>query len=151
MRKKITLSCLAVFLAIGFIYSQVPFLNPANGVVPAVFNSADGTYDNTTSYYRYEWSFSKLVLVQAFASNDSLGTDHGAAAPMFIFGSKVKSSIYGKAPDIPEKITNENNLQMQTDFRSVYASLLNEWMMLPQEQIKELLYKDFELLSLIRR
>ncbi|MBK8952294.1 MAG: hypothetical protein IPM85_08445 [Chitinophagaceae bacterium] len=71
MRKKISLSYLAVFLAISFCYGQVPSLNPVNGVVPAIVNSAGGTYDNALSYYRYEWSVGELVLVQAFAPADS--------------------------------------------------------------------------------
>ncbi|MBK6383599.1 MAG: T9SS type A sorting domain-containing protein [Chitinophagaceae bacterium] len=72
MRRRITLSCLAVFLAISF-YSraQVPSLNPINGVVPAILNAAGGTYDNASSYYRYEWSFGELLLIQAFAPPDS--------------------------------------------------------------------------------
>ncbi len=71
MRRRITLSCLAVFLALSFCRAQVPSLNPLNGVVPAVLNSAGGTYDNALSYYRYEWSFGELMLVQAFAPPDS--------------------------------------------------------------------------------
>ena len=71
MRRKITLSCLAVFLAIGFCKSQVPSLSPYNGVVPAIINAAGGTYDNPSSYYRYEWSFGELLLVQSFAPPDS--------------------------------------------------------------------------------
>jgi hypothetical protein len=71
MRRKITLSCLAVFLAIGFSHSQVPSVNPLNGVVPAILNAAGGTYDNPSSYYRYEWSFGEMLLIQAFAPLDS--------------------------------------------------------------------------------
>ena len=71
MRKKITLSLLAVFLAISFCKAQVPSLSPYNGVVPAIFNSAGGSYDNALSYYRYEWSFGELLLIQAFAPPDS--------------------------------------------------------------------------------
>lgn len=72
MRRSITLSCLAVFLALSFsVKAQVPSLNPVNGVVPAVFNAAGGTYDNASSYNRYEWSFGELLLIQAFAPSDS--------------------------------------------------------------------------------
>jgi hypothetical protein len=71
MRKKLTLSCLAVFLAVSFSKAQVPSVNPVNGVVPAILNSAGGTYDNATSYYRYEWSFGELLLIQSFAPPDS--------------------------------------------------------------------------------
>lgn len=71
MRKKFTLSFLAVFLALSQCLAQVPSTSPYNGVVPAVLNAAGGTYDNPSSYYRYEWSFGELVLIQAFAPPDS--------------------------------------------------------------------------------
>jgi hypothetical protein len=71
MRKKITLSCLAVFLAVLFCTAQAPSSNPFNGVVPVVFNAAGGSYDNPSSYFRYEWSFGEMLLVQAFAPADS--------------------------------------------------------------------------------
>jgi hypothetical protein len=71
MRRRITLSFLAVFLAVSFVHAQVPSLNPINGVVPAVLNVAGGTYDDPSSYHRYEWSFGELLLVQAFAPTDS--------------------------------------------------------------------------------
>ncbi len=71
MRRKITLSFLAVFLAVSIVQAQVPSLNPINGVAPAILNVAGGTYDNPSSYYRYEWSFGELLLVQAFAPGDS--------------------------------------------------------------------------------
>jgi len=71
MRRKFTLSFLAVFLAISFCNAQVPSVSPYNGVVPAILNSAGGTYDNALSYYRYEWSFGELLLIQAFAPPDS--------------------------------------------------------------------------------
>ena len=56
--------------------------------------------------------------------NASMGTDHGAAAPMFVFGANVKNGILGKNPMIPEKATIEDNVGMQHDFRAVYASVL---------------------------
>lgn len=71
MRKKLTLSLLAVFLAVSFCEAQVPSVTPWNGVVPAILNTAGGTYDNSLSYYRYEWSFGELVLIQSFAPPDS--------------------------------------------------------------------------------
>lgn len=69
--RRITLSLLAVFLAISFCKAQVPSVSPYNGVVPAIFNSAGGSYDNALSYNRYEWSFGELLLIQAFAPPDS--------------------------------------------------------------------------------
>lgn len=77
------------------------------------------------------------------SSNDSLGTDHGAAAPLFVFGSAVKGNIYGKNPEIPEKVTNDDNIPMQMDFRQVYSTLLQGWMNVPKTEFAKILYKDY--------
>ncbi len=58
--------------------------------------------------------------------NGSRGTDHGSAAPMFLVGGKVKGGVVGKHPsltDIPM-----GNLQHHTDFRQVYATVLDKWL-----------------------
>jgi len=60
-------------------------------------------------------------------SNASLGTDHGSAAPMFLFGNSVSGGIYGSNPKIPDQVTSEDNLPMETDFRTVYGSILKNW------------------------
>ena len=60
-------------------------------------------------------------------SNASHGTDHGTSGPIFLFGSKVKPGIIGTNPVIPDKITVDDNLPLQHDFRSVYASVLKDW------------------------
>jgi len=61
------------------------------------------------------------------ASNASLGTDHGDAAPMFLFGACINSGIIGPNPTIPNTIDNQAGLPMQIDFRDVYASILKDW------------------------
>jgi hypothetical protein len=72
MTRKFTLSLLAIFLAISFsLNAQVVSMAPQNGVLPAILNSAGGSYDNPSSYHRYEWSIGELVLVQTFATPDS--------------------------------------------------------------------------------
>lgn len=58
--------------------------------------------------------------------NLSRGTDHGTATPMYIVGKKVKGGFYGKAPSLTD--LDDGNLKMTTDFRSVYATMLKEWM-----------------------
>jgi uncharacterized protein (DUF1501 family) len=62
------------------------------------------------------------------AENANGGTDHGAAAPMFIVGNKVKAGLHGKYPSLaPEDLFN-GDLQYNVDFRSVYAGILEEWL-----------------------
>ena len=69
-------------------------------------------------------------------SNASLGTDHGVGAPMFLFGNPVQSGILGTNPVIPANANVNSNVAMQYDFRSVYASLLNEWLCVPQADLE---------------
>ncbi|HZP26878.1 MAG TPA: DUF1501 domain-containing protein [Dehalococcoidia bacterium] len=59
--------------------------------------------------------------------NASAGTDHGTAAPLFVLGKPVKGGFYGEPPSLTKLDTN-GNLQFITDFRSVYATLLEKWL-----------------------
>ena len=59
--------------------------------------------------------------------NGSLGTDHGTAAPMFILGNPVNKGIYGEPPDLGN-LDHTGNLKYTTDFRSVYATVLDRWL-----------------------
>jgi len=58
--------------------------------------------------------------------NASLGTDHGAAAPMFLIGSSVKGGLHGPIPDLDN--LKEGDVAHTQDFREVYAATLDKWM-----------------------
>jgi uncharacterized protein (DUF1501 family) len=58
--------------------------------------------------------------------NGSLGTDHGTAGPMFLFGKDVKGGFYGAPPSLTD--LDDGNLKMTTDFRRVYATAIKEWL-----------------------
>jgi uncharacterized protein (DUF1501 family) len=64
--------------------------------------------------------------------NGSQGTDHGAAGVMFAMGGAVRGGLYGTAPSLdPNSPTLENNggdVRYETDFRSVYARVLDNWL-----------------------
>jgi uncharacterized protein (DUF1501 family) len=68
------------------------------------------------------------------SENGTGGTDHGAAAVMMAIGGGVRGGIYGTAPDlnpVPGNPTLENNggdITFETDFRSVYARVLDGWL-----------------------
>ena len=81
--------------------------------------------------------------------NASLGTDHGSAQPMFLFGTKVIPGMLGTNPEIPVNSTFQTNLAMQYDFRSVYASVLKDWFCLEQEDIDQVLLNTYQPLALI--
>jgi uncharacterized protein (DUF1501 family) len=57
--------------------------------------------------------------------NSSRGTDHGAAAPVFLVGSKVKSGLIGQHPSLSD--LSDGDLKFHTDFRSVYSAVLENW------------------------
>ena len=83
-------------------------------------------------------------------SNSSIGTDHGAAAPLFIFGNKVQAGLLGTNPQIPASANVNDNLPMQYDFRSVYASLLQDWFCVPDADIyNTILLQNFQMLPLV--
>ena len=83
-------------------------------------------------------------------SNASVGTDHGAAAPMFIFGNKVQSGIVGTNPQIPAAANVNDNLPMQYDFRSVYASILQDWLCVDRADINNtILLQNFQSLPIV--
>ncbi|MGF1633279.1 MAG: DUF1501 domain-containing protein [Phycisphaerae bacterium] len=58
--------------------------------------------------------------------NGSNGTDHGAAGPMFVAGAGVKGGQYGTPPSLTD--LDADDLKFTTDFRSVYASVLEGWL-----------------------
>lgn len=82
-------------------------------------------------------------------SNASRGTDHGTAAPLFLFGTNVLPGMLGENPDIPANTTYDTNLPMQYDFRSVYASVLKDWFCLEQDAVDTVLLDTYQALSLV--
>jgi uncharacterized protein (DUF1501 family) len=62
------------------------------------------------------------------AQNANGGTDHGAAAPMFLVGPKVKAGFAGAAPSLATKDLLNGDIRYTTDFRSVYAGVLENWL-----------------------
>ena len=86
---------------------------------------------------------------RTIVSNGSGGTDHGTAAPMFIFGNKVNPEVLGANPLIPANASWQDNLEAEFDFRQVYTSLINQWMGGGGTRAKDVLFKDFEELSIV--
>jgi uncharacterized protein (DUF1501 family) len=85
------------------------------------------------------------------ASNASGGTDHGEAAPMFLFGKKILPGIMGTNPVIPPTPTDYDNVNMQFDFRSVYATLLRDWFCVPDADVSAILLHSAPYLNLFQQ
>lgn len=82
-------------------------------------------------------------------SNASGGTDHGAGAPVILFGNKVKPGVMGTSPDIPEQANVKDNVGMQHDFRALYAGILRNWFQKEPAETRLVLYKDFQPLNIV--
>ena len=65
--------------------------------------------------------------------NASGGTDHGAAAPMFLFGPKLKQGVVGQHPSLTN--LDSGDLKFHIDFRSVYASVMQNWLETPSKPV----------------
>ena len=72
-------------------------------------------------------------------SNGSYGTDHGTGGPIYIFGKGVHPGVTGKVPDLTQ-----DNVEMQYDYRQIYANLLKDWMLVPESTINnDIFFKNF--------
>jgi len=65
--------------------------------------------------------------------NASRGTDHGAAAPVFLVGERVQPGLIGKHPPLDD--LQDGDVKFHTDFRAVYAALLERWLAWPAAPI----------------
>ena len=76
--------------------------------------------------------------------NGSLGTDHGAASQMFLVGDSVKAGIHGKHPSLSD--LDQGDLKHHTDFRSVYTTMLENWLMWPTARVFSEKHKPISIL-----
>ncbi len=89
--------------------------------------SAQGMLSNTVVLVYSEFG-------RRITENGSQGTDHGAGANMMVLGGGVRGGIFGTAPNLntdPANPTLENSagdVKWETDFRSVYAKILDNWL-----------------------
>jgi len=67
------------------------------------------------------------------AENGNAGTDHGAAAPCFVLGGDVRAGLHGRFPGLAK--LERGDLVHTVDFRSVYATVLQQWLQTPPEPI----------------
>ena len=79
--------------------------------------------------------------------NTSLGTDHGAAGPMFIIGKNVKGGHYGTIPDLKNGLDDGDNLKFTTDFRNVYATAIEGWLDINSKNILKKQFDTFDIFS----
>ena len=116
-----------------------------NNSIGALFNDLDQNSKNEDVLVMTFSEFGRTIV-----SNGSYGTDHGTAAPLFIFGNKVDFSISGKNPDIPQNAEWQDNLEAEFDFRQVYYSVIKQWLGGNDDTAENVLFKKFDQLPIIQ-
>ncbi len=95
----------------------------------AEFNDAVSAF---VADLKQQGNFERVLLMtfsefgRRVAENANAGTDHGTAAPMFVLGGAVKAGLMGKYPSLVD--LDRGDLKFNTDFRSVYGSVLDKWL-----------------------
>jgi uncharacterized protein (DUF1501 family) len=81
--------------------------------------------------------------------NGSIGTDHGEAAPLFVFGSDkvIKPGFHGPNPDLRPANLSRGDVAYKMDFRSIYATVLNQWLRTDDQKV---LSKKFDQIDLFK-
>jgi uncharacterized protein (DUF1501 family) len=114
--------------------------NPANGTYSNLMGTLDGSVSAFYTDLRNQGLLQDTLLLQfsefgrRINENGSRGTDHGAAGFMLVMGGGVRGGLYGTAADlraVPDNSTLENSgndVRHETDFRSVYATVIEGWL-----------------------
>ena len=77
--------------------------------------------------------------------NGSKGTDHGAGAPIMLFGSALKGGFEGATPDLSQPFN--QGAAPTTDFRSVYRTILEQWFSLDADLAQSLVGGPFPVID----
>lgn len=91
-----------------------------------------------------------LMTVSEFGrrvASNGTGTDHGSAAPLFVFGTGVIGGIIGADPNL-SSLEGPGNIKMEFDFRQVYSSVLAQWYGATDDQLTPALPRDFQQLPI---
>jgi uncharacterized protein (DUF1501 family) len=81
------------------------------------------------------------------AENGSGGTDHGAAAPVLVIGKPIQGGMYGEPPSLTSTI-DSGNLKHTVDFRSVYQSVIRDWLQADSQAVLGASYPE---ISFVRK
>ena len=119
-------------------------LRTLNNSVKALYENLDKSGDSERILLMTYSEFGRTII-----SNSAYGTEHGTAAPMFIIGNKVNSSIVGQNPIIPKNSTWENDIEREFDFKQVYASVINQWLGGSKKTTEHILFKDYDQIQII--
>jgi len=76
-------------------------------------------------------------------SNQSLGSDHGTAAPLFLMGSCVRGGVLGENAEVGTNVDINEGVALQYDFRDVYGTVFEDWLEIEPDKVKMVLGHDY--------
>jgi len=121
--------------------TQTSLLAELGQGLAAFYNDLEA-HDSADNVVVMTWSeFGRRV-----EENGNEGTDHGTAAPLFVLGNAVVGGIYGESPDL-RNLDESGNLKFTVDFRSIYATVLDNWLGAPSAAILGGNYGDQKFLA----
>ena len=82
---------------------------------------------------------------RTLSENGRRGTDHGAAAPVFLVGGRVKGELYGKHPSLTD--LEQDALKFQIDYRNLYATVLQSWLGLDARPVLGAAYEPIDVIA----
>ena len=134
-RLKLAAQLIDADLGARIFYVSLDGFDTHSGQGPTHANLMNQVSSSITAFYKdlAARGRKEQILIMTFSEfgrrakeNGSRGTDHGSAAPMFLVGGKVKGGVIGKHPSLTE--LQMGNLKHHTDFRQVYAAVLDKWL-----------------------
>lgn len=81
--------------------------------------------------------------------NGSNGTDHGAGAPLLLFGPGLRGGLYGAPSSLQSGALYGGDPRFTTDYRDVYSTVLRDWFGLPTERVEGILGGSFGALNFV--
>ncbi len=110
----------------------------SNGINTFYNDLADGDWDKQV----LSMTFSEFG--RRIEQNASEGTDHGAAAPVMMFGGDLEGGGFvGTGPQLSDPDEN-GNLQFHTDFRQIYSTVLSDWLCIEENLVNQIMGQSFD-------
>ncbi|OAV43439.1 DUF1501 domain-containing protein [Lewinella sp. 4G2] len=112
----------------------------------------DSIARNTTAFFKdmRDGEMEDRVLAMTFSEfgrriqeNGSLGTDHGAAAPLMLFGKGLNGNgVSGGLPNLTQT-DQDGNMIYEVDFRNIYATVFRDWLCIPSDVVTDMMGADY--------
>ena len=113
-----------------------------------VTNAVSDLYEDLKEHHKNE-----EVVILMFTEfgrrikDNGSGTDHGSGSVAFVIGDSVQGGTYGEYPSLDPSKQDEGDLRWNNDFRSTYASLLDQWMGLDAQSILGGNFEQFDFIK----